>query len=111
VSHPQRSFQPTSSSLAGLLLVAMLAAAPAFAQSSQQETGTRQPEAAPRAELAPDQPAPLASWRDHIRPCEAERAWERIGWHAGFADGLRAANASRRPMLLWMMNGHPLGCT
>src|SRR5262245_6521677 len=50
----------------------------------------------------------LDAWRDHLRPCEAERAWERIGWHASFADGLRAANAERRPLLLWIMNGHPL---
>ena len=53
----------------------------------------------------------LRAWRDHILPTQAERAWESIGWLASFSDGLRAADRNQRPLLLWVMNGHPLGCT
>ncbi len=87
--------------LAGLVLTAGLAQV-ASAQVAQRASSAARSEASA---------ASLDAWRDHIRPCEAERAWERIGWHASFADGLRAANTERRPLLLWMMNGHPLGCT
>jgi hypothetical protein len=34
-----------------------------------------------------------------------------VPWLASFAEGVRAADAARKPLLLWIMNGHPLGCT
>lgn len=60
-----------------------------------------------------DAPSPesLAAWRAHLLPAEAELRWETIPWHATFAAGLRAASEQARPLLLWAMNGHPLGCT
>ena len=53
----------------------------------------------------------LGRWREHVLPAEAEVAFERLPWHASFAEGLRAAQEQARPLLLWAMNGHPLGCT
>ncbi len=95
---PRRTSCPVRPLLARLLLGVMCATSVVTVTGAQQLTDT------PPGAL-------LEAWRDHIRPCDAERAWERIGWHASFAEGLRAANSERRPLLLWMMNGHPLGCT
>jgi hypothetical protein len=50
-------------------------------------------------------------WRDHILPDPGELAWEQIPWLATFKDGILAAQAEKKPLLLWTMNGHPLGCT
>jgi hypothetical protein len=51
------------------------------------------------------------SWRDHILPRAKELTWERLPWIASFERALSAARVTRRPLLLWVMNGHPLGCT
>ena len=50
-------------------------------------------------------------WRDHILPDSSEMAWEKIPWLSTFKDGILAANVQQKPLLLWTMNGHPLGCT
>ena len=50
-------------------------------------------------------------WRDHILPDMSEMAWDQIPWLPTFKDGVLAANAAAKPLLLWTMNGHPLGCT
>ena len=50
-------------------------------------------------------------WRDHILPDAGELAWEQIPWLTTFKDGILAADAADKPLLLWTMNGHPLGCT
>ena len=51
------------------------------------------------------------TWRDHILPNPSEMAWEQIPWLTTFKDGILAADAADKPLLLWTMNGHPLGCT
>jgi hypothetical protein len=51
------------------------------------------------------------TWRDHILPAADEMAWEQIPWLTTFKDGILAADQARKPLLLWTMNGHPLGCT
>lgn len=62
--------------------------------------------------LVPQAPAAeLDAWRDHIAEAPTESRWLEIGWRASVGDGLRAAAAGDRPLLLWLMNGHPLGCT
>jgi hypothetical protein len=50
-------------------------------------------------------------WRDHILPDPSDLAWEQIPWLTTFKDGILAADAASKPLLLWTMNGHPLGCT
>lgn len=40
-----------------------------------------------------------------------ELSWERIPWLEAFGPGIVAAHKQQKPLLLWVMNGHPLGCT
>jgi hypothetical protein len=47
----------------------------------------------------------------HVLPSEQELRWEQIGWRTDLMSGLREARALERPLLLWTMNGHPLGHT
>ncbi len=49
-------------------------------------------------------------WREHILPGEGDLAWQQIPWLTTFADGILAADRADKPVLLWTMNGHPLGC-
>jgi len=50
-------------------------------------------------------------WKDFIKPTKEELAWAQIPWHSTFYDGLIESDRSQKPLLLWVMNGHPLGCT
>lgn len=52
-----------------------------------------------------------AQWRDHILPASDDLTWQKIPWLITYADGVVAADNADKPMLLWVMNGHPLGCT
>ena len=53
----------------------------------------------------------LNAWRDYLLPTQEEAAFEALPWRNTFAQGLQDADAAGRPLLLWVMNGHPLGCT
>jgi hypothetical protein len=57
--------------------------------------------------------ATFATWRDAILPAPDEIAWKRIPWRSSLRSALQEeeAGGSVRPILLWLMNGHPLGCT
>ncbi|MFT4513711.1 MAG: hypothetical protein ACI89X_001917 [Planctomycetota bacterium] len=68
------------------------------------------PQEAPRAPAQVSAPT-FAAWRDHIAPLPAEDRWLQIDWHDSVSAGVQAATEQQRPMLLWLMNGHPLGCT
>jgi hypothetical protein len=50
-------------------------------------------------------------FREAIRPQDEELAFLEIGWHASFSSAVNEARETKRPILLWAMNGHPLGCT
>jgi hypothetical protein len=50
-----------------------------------------------------------AGWRDYILPRESELHWQEIAWRSTVADGVAEAQRQRRPVVLWIMNGHPLG--
>lgn len=52
----------------------------------------------------------LEQWRAVIEPTREELAWTAIPWRASFWSALVEAQTSERPILLWAMNGHPLGC-
>lgn len=68
---------------------------------------------------APDAPAALrttgdralARWLARVEPGEDERTWQTIPWLPSLWEGLLASAREGRPLLLWVMNGHPLGCT
>lgn len=55
--------------------------------------------------------ADFAAVRAHVLPGDEEVAWKRLGWRASLAQGVLEAQAAEKPILLWAMNGHPLGCT
>ena len=50
-------------------------------------------------------------WRDYIKPTEIDLSWTGIPWRSSFQKGLAESGIKQKPMLLWAMNGHPLGCT
>ena len=55
--------------------------------------------------------ANYGAYKAEILPKPEELAWEQIPWLPSYGEGLRAASKARKPILLWVMNGHPLGCT
>ena len=46
----------------------------------------------------------------HILPAESEVRWKDVNWRVALTDGIVEARAEEKPILLWAMNGHPLGC-
>ena len=86
------------SKLLAIVTVLLLAASPttSFAQ-------------APKS-LVPDAEN-YEDWVDFIRPSKSERSFEEIGWRSEFWPAVEEARRLGRPILLWTMNGHPLGCT
>ena len=52
-----------------------------------------------------------AAIRDHILPTEAELKWQEIPWRASFWTAVTEAQKQDKPILAWMMNGHPFACT
>lgn len=50
-------------------------------------------------------------WRDFIRPKAEENSFLDIPWRESFMTAVNEASESNAPILLWAMNGHPLGCT
>ena len=54
--------------------------------------------------------AAFARVRNHVLPAVGEQAWRAIPWHDTLRQGLMVGHEQHRPVLLWAMNGHPLGC-
>lgn len=50
-------------------------------------------------------------WRDYVRPSAEEQCFLEIPWRESFFAAVNEAQETDRPILLWAMNGHPLGCT
>ena len=50
-------------------------------------------------------------WRDYVRPQAKEECYLEIPWRESFYIAINEARKTVRPILLWAMNGHPLGCT
>ena len=46
-----------------------------------------------------------------VLPKESEERWLQIQWRTDFAAARVEANEAGKPIFLWMMDGHPLGCT
>ena len=53
----------------------------------------------------------FARWSDYIRPRATEESYLDIPWHESFYSAINEAKKTDRPVLLWAMDGHPLGCT
>lgn len=75
-----------------LLLAAAFSAAPGFAAD-------------------PIAPAKFAELHKLIQPSDEESAWLSIRWHTDLWHAREKAAAEGKPILLWEMDGHPLGCT
>ncbi|MCA8952294.1 MAG: hypothetical protein KDE27_22475 [Planctomycetes bacterium] len=69
--------------------------------------------AAPQAEgpPLPTQDPTFEQQLAAIVPSAAELEWRSVPWRSAFRDALLEAAEADRPVLLWAMNGHPLGQT
>ena len=65
--------------------------------------------AAPAAE--PIRPEQFDRLHTLIRPSPGEEKWTAIPWLSSLWEARRRAAAEGRPILLWEMDGNPLGCT
>jgi hypothetical protein len=58
--------------------------------------------------IAPEQ---LAKLHALIKPQTGEEKWQEIPWMVNLWEARKKAAAEGKPILLWEMDGHPLGCT
>jgi hypothetical protein len=59
----------------------------------------------------PLKPEQLTKIQALIRPTADEDKWDRIPWQTSLWEARKQAAAQGKPILLWEMDGHPLGCT
>jgi hypothetical protein len=55
--------------------------------------------------------ADYAKWRDHVLLNPSEQSYRKIPWRTSILQGIVDAQMSDKPVMILMMNGHPLGCT
>ena len=60
---------------------------------------------------APQLSAEYARWRDHVLPNPTELSYRNIPWRASVLHGIVDAQNNDKPVMILLMNGHPLGCT
>ncbi len=106
-----RSFLRMATVMAGLGIISGSAGCSGSTNGIETAAGQSHRDESTRGDLYELNDANWIAWRDHILPAEADVAWERIPWIAALGDGVRRANAEDRPVLVWVMNGHPLACT
>ena len=58
------------------------------------------------AELTPDRFRELHAELQH-----GDEPWRSIPWKIDLLDAQRAAAKQQKPIFIWAMDGHPLGCT
>ena len=63
------------------------------------------------AAAEPIPPAKVAELRSQIRPDADEDRWASIPWRTSLWSARQEAAKDGKPILLWEMDGHPLGCT
>lgn len=56
-------------------------------------------------------PENLDRWIAYVRPKPAELGFEENRWKASFWEAVLESQKTGKPILLWAMNGHPMGCT
>lgn len=49
--------------------------------------------------------------RDAVKPAAGEDRWAAIPWGTNLWEARVKAAREGKPILLWEMDGHPLGCT
>jgi len=45
-----------------------------------------------------------------VLPTAEEERWLQIPWRTSIADALADSRRTGKPVMLWVMNGNPLGC-
>ena len=60
--------------------------------------------------LLPPDPEAFARLHQAIKPRPEQRRWTQIPWEIDLWEARRLAREAGKPILLWAMNGHPLGC-
>jgi hypothetical protein len=58
----------------------------------------------------PADPEWFARLHGAIKPRPEQRRWTQIPWEVDLWAARRQAQELDKPILLWAMNGHPLGC-
>jgi hypothetical protein len=65
-----------------------------------------------------DQPLPTlqlsaehAKCREHVLPNPSEQSYRKIPWRTSVLHGIVDAQQNDSPIMIVLMNGHPLGCT
>ena len=53
----------------------------------------------------------VEEWCQLLEPTPVMSAWQQVAWETTYHAGADAAAKAEKPLLLWLMNGHPLGCT
>jgi hypothetical protein len=59
----------------------------------------------------PIKPDRVDDLRALIKPADREDRWNRIPWMASLWKARQRAAREGKPILLWEMDGNPLGCT
>jgi hypothetical protein len=67
--------------------------------------------AAPLGGAEPISRDQVAKLQALIRPAAGEEKWQQIPWQVDLWKARQQAAAEGKPILLWEMDGHPLGCT
>lgn len=49
--------------------------------------------------------------QEHVLPAADELGWLEVNWRPVLWDAVAEAREADKPLLIWAMNGHPLGCT
>jgi hypothetical protein len=55
--------------------------------------------------------SPLEERIQGVLPRPEDEQWLKVAWRSDLARGRFEANASQKPIFLWLMDGDPLGCT
>jgi hypothetical protein len=59
----------------------------------------------------PIPPGQFRTLHDLIKDNAGKEKWAQIPWMTSLWDARQKAAAEGKPILLWEMDGHPLGCT
>ena len=52
----------------------------------------------------------IEALKDLIKPRPEETRWEQIPWRVDLWDARRLAALEGKPIMLWEMDGNPMGC-
>jgi hypothetical protein len=66
--------------------------------------------AVPVRAAPPIEPARFEQLHALIKPSAVEEKWAQIPWLASLWEARQRAAREGKPILLWEMDGHPLGC-